>query len=43
MLCDIDTPIQEDEARLTIIHITDVYTLQYFPHLKNLIKEKKER
>ena len=43
LLTDINTPIQKDEARLTIVQITDVYTLQYFPHLKTLIKEKREK
>eukprot|EP00931_Biecheleriopsis_adriatica_P064852 TRINITY_DN39534_c0_g1_i1.p1 TRINITY_DN39534_c0_g1~~TRINITY_DN39534_c0_g1_i1.p1 ORF type:complete len:619 (+),score=82.11 TRINITY_DN39534_c0_g1_i1:71-1927(+) len=28
-------------ARLTIVHITDVYVLDNFPHLRNLIRAKK--
>lgn len=35
--------IRQDEVRLTVIHITDVYTLENFPSLCNLIREAKAR
>ena len=34
--------VDDAAAALRIIHVTDVYTLDNFPHLKTLIAEKRE-
>ena len=36
-------PCNEDEARLTVIQITDVYTLEHLASVKTLVEETKEK
>jgi 2',3'-cyclic-nucleotide 2'-phosphodiesterase (5'-nucleotidase family) len=36
-------PCEEDEARLTVIQITDTYTLEHLASVKTLVKETKEK
>ena len=36
-------PCKHKETRLTIVQITDVYTLEHFPHLKTLLNSIRER
>jgi len=33
------TPCQPEEARLTVVQITDTYTLEHLPSVKNLLKD----
>jgi len=40
--CSIAAAMSAMEARLTIVHITDVYILDNFPHLRTLIQRKKQ-
>ena len=37
------TPCQPDEARLTVIQITDVYTLEHLASVKRLVEETREK
>lgn len=37
------TPAEGSEARLIVVQITDVYTLEHFSHLKTLIEDVKEK
>jgi 2',3'-cyclic-nucleotide 2'-phosphodiesterase (5'-nucleotidase family) len=37
------TPCQPDEARLTVIQITDVYTLEHLASVKTLLEETRAR
>lgn len=37
------TPCQPDEARLTVIQITDTYTLEHLPSVKTLLKDVREK
>ena len=37
------TPCQPDEARLTVIQITDVYTLEHLAHVKTLVEETRAK
>ena len=36
-------PCKEDEARLIVLQITDVYTLEYFAHFKTLLEETRAK
>jgi 2',3'-cyclic-nucleotide 2'-phosphodiesterase (5'-nucleotidase family) len=37
------SPAGDGEARLVVVQITDVYTLEYFAHLKTLLEETRAR
>ena len=37
------TPCKPDEARLTVIQITDVYTLEHLASVKRLVEETREK
>ena len=36
------TPLQPSEARLTVVQVTDVYTLEHFASLKTMLKETRQ-
>ena len=38
----VETPATPTEARLIVVQITDVYTLEYFAHLKTMLEEIKD-
>lgn len=37
------TPCAPEEARLTVVQITDTYTLEHLPSVKNLLKDVREK